>query len=192
MLCLINERRAHSGLPPLRRSGQLDRSAGFHSADMVHHRYFAHHRRGRPRLLTRIMRTGYFDGARDGLYTENIGYGPEPAGTARALVDAWMRSRSHRVNTLNAEFADIGIGSTFVGPDPAFWPDRPSTVYTIDFVSRVMRPPGRAGSRRTRRSTRRCSRRRGSARVRAGAARQKAGSCRRHRSGSRRSRRTRE
>ena len=146
MVCVINERRADAGLAPLRDSNRLDRGATGHSADMVAYDYLAHEAEGRPSLYRRILATGYFDGAADALYSENIGLAPAARATARVLVDAWMVSPSHRANLLHPVFRDIGVGLAFAGPDPVFYPDDPSVVFTTDFGQRHLRR-GKPGPR---------------------------------------------
>jgi uncharacterized protein YkwD len=137
MVCLINQTRAGAGLVPLTMDPRLNQSAGFHTFDMVASHLFAHQIPGHLSLLSRIRRTGYFDNVRDGLYSENIGYGPKPSWTATALVQAWMQSSYHRANILYPDFRDIGVGALMIGPDPAFYPVGPSTVYTTDFGRRI-------------------------------------------------------
>lgn len=136
MVCLINDARTTAHLVPLKVDSRLERSAAFHTYDMIANHKFAHQIPGRPSVLARILKTGYFAGVRDGLYSENIGFGPEPAWTAATLVQAWMDSPGHRANILERDFRDIGVGSAVVAPDPAFWPSRPSAVYTTDFGRR--------------------------------------------------------
>jgi hypothetical protein len=77
------------------------------------------------------------------------------------LVDAWMLSPDHRANVLHPMFRDLGIGTAFAAPDPAFYPDHPSLVVTTDFGQRVM---ARAGAKRCR--GRRARARRGAATTR--------------------------
>lgn len=157
MLCLINAERRRQGMVPLRRDFRLNRSARFHSRDMVRNGYFAHQRSDRLTLFARIELSRYFEGALYTIYAENLGFGPEPAGTAASLVAEWIRSDSHRVIVLHPELRDIGIGSELTGPSFAFDPLRPSAVYTTDFGRRYkVRPrrcPRRAASGKRRSST---------------------------------------
>jgi len=158
-LCLINAERRQAGEVPVSRSGRLDASAGYHSSEMVRHHFLDHQRAGLPTLLERIQASGYFAGAREGLYGENIGVGPGVNGTAEALVDAWMSSPPHRANILLPQWRDIGIGTAMAPPDRAFYRDFPSTVYTTDFGRRYGHrrcvTVRRAGTRRRRRYCRR-------------------------------------
>jgi uncharacterized protein YkwD len=142
MVCLLNRERSANGLRSLRLDGRLSSSASFHVRDMIASSFFDHELTGHPRLLTRIVRSGYFRGFSDGYYTQNLGYGPEPAGTAVALVDAWMESDWHRRNILDGRFRDVGVGSGLVGPGAPFDRTRPSTVYATDF-GRRLRPRSR-------------------------------------------------
>jgi uncharacterized protein YkwD len=141
MVCLINVQREASGLTALRRDARLDASSLFHARDMVGYHYLAHGREGGPILRTRMRATGYFDRVAGGLYTENVGVGPEVNATAAAMVDAWMKSEHHRVNIMRPEFRDMGVGGVMAPPDPAFYEDWPSVVYATDFGRRYYSAP---------------------------------------------------
>lgn len=153
IVCLLNEERAALGLPVLEQEGRLGRSAHAHSADMVAHRYLAHQRAGGPDLFTRVHGAGYFKGARGGIYGENIGIAAEGRATPNDLVRAWMASPSHRTNIVHAGYRDIGVGIVFAPPDPAFYAEWSSVVFTTDFgrrdVRRRCRPTRRRGTAAT-------------------------------------------
>lgn len=140
MLCLVNRERQAAHRVALRRAPKLDLSARFHTASMVHRHFLAHEAPGQPSLLARVRGYGYFAGARDGIYGENVGVGPTTNGTARAMTASWMGSPEHRLNILYPAFRDVGIAAVPAGPDPAFYADFPSTVYTTDFGTRYTRP----------------------------------------------------
>jgi len=156
ILCLLNARRDAHGLPAFARDRRLDVSASFQSADMADGHFFAHEAKGHPLLLQRVLWSHYFSGALTGLYAENIGNGPVPEGTAQALVDAWMDSSDHRANILDPRLRDIGIGTALASPDPAFYADRSSALFTTDFGRREEASPSavRAACRRRRRARR--------------------------------------
>ena len=139
VLCAINRERAAAGRVTLTRSPKLDLSARFHTVTMVREHFLAHEAAGHPSLLARVRGYGYFAGARDGIYAENVGAGPTTNGTARAMIDAWMQSATHRLNLLHPPFRNVGISAVPAGPDPAFFADYPSTVYTTDFGTRYVR-----------------------------------------------------
>jgi uncharacterized protein YkwD len=146
MICLLNVERAREGRAVVRRERRLERSAARHTRDMARRSYFAHDRKGGPSVLDRIRGAHYFEGARSGLYSENLGYAPPERATAASMTNAFSLSESHRKTMLYGRFRDIGIGSTFVDPQPAFYADYPAVVFTIDF--------GRRYERRRRRCTR--------------------------------------
>jgi uncharacterized protein YkwD len=160
VVCEVNLRRQSAGLAPLRAQSQLDRAAQFHTDDMVESRFVAHYREGHPALLTRIRRTGYFAHATGGLYTENIAVAPQEKASAANVVEAWMLSDDHREKILFGSFRDIGVGLRVTGPDPVFYADRPSVVFTTDFATRYTRRCGfHRATNRTPRSCRRRERR---------------------------------
>jgi uncharacterized protein YkwD len=165
LLCVINHERAVARLVPLKRAQKLDRSAVFHTVTMVRKHFFAHEVAGHPSLLARVRGYGYFAGARDGIYAENVGAGPSSNGTARALMEAWMQSPDHRANLMHAPFRDVGIAAVLAPPDPVFFANFSSTVYTTDFGTRYVR--------------RRCVRRRASTTPRSGSATPRRRYCRR-------------
>ena len=142
IVCEIDLRRADAGLVPLREQRQLDRSSQFQSDDMVESHFVAHNEPGHPSLLTRIRRTGYFKGVSGGLYTENIAVAPQEEASAAEVVQAWMLSDEHRAKILYGRFREIGVGAQIAPPDPAFYADRPSVVYTTDFGRRYWRRCG--------------------------------------------------
>jgi uncharacterized protein YkwD len=146
IVCLLNEERFARDTRGLRQDVRLDRSSTAHSADMVEHHYLAHEQPGRPRLRDRVATARYFDGAWSGLYSENVGAAPAGAASAAELVRAWMGSPSHRANVLDGRFRHIGVGIAFADPDPAFYADHPSVVFTTDFGMRIENAP--AGRRR--------------------------------------------
>jgi uncharacterized protein YkwD len=140
VVCLLNQTRAQAGRPPLRDVSQLDESSRGHSEDMVTNHYLAHEKQGRPTLLQRITASGYFRGALDAVFSENVGVAPREAGDAATLVHAWMGSEDHRANILHPALDEIGVGLAFAAPDPAFYADYPSVLYTTDFGNRTFAP----------------------------------------------------
>jgi uncharacterized protein YkwD len=99
VLCLVNRRRRQIGLPRLKASGQLDRSAQSWTDFMVDHGDFSHG----PNFGQRLTAVG-FHWSRAG---ENIATGFPTAGS---VVSAWMRSPGHCRNILAPTFAELGVG----------------------------------------------------------------------------------
>lgn len=111
VLELINNERRQAGLQPLRLNAALTQAAQRHSTAMAYQDFFGHVGRGGDTFVTRIQQAGY----RYSAISENIAGGQT---TASAAVQAWMNSPGHRVNILNPQYVDTGIGYEFLGTDP--------------------------------------------------------------------------
>jgi uncharacterized protein YkwD len=119
VVCLINQERAAHGLPGLRISAKLNRSAQSWNQAMVTSGNFTHG----SDFAGRISAVGY-DWQTAG---ENIATGFT---TPQSVVDAWMASPDHCRNILDPNFRDVGTGE-----NPAAvgsWATQPST-WTQDF-----------------------------------------------------------
>ena len=126
-LCLVNRVRARNGLPALRVSLALRKSARRHSRDMLAHAYFDHARPDGPSLKTRLRKVRY----RPRMAAENLGIASGDKVTPAAMVDAWMDSEVHRVNILARDFSEAGLG--IVLGTPLFGD---GVTYTMDFGHR--------------------------------------------------------
>jgi uncharacterized protein YkwD len=107
--CLLNGERTARGLVAVDRAGALETAAQRHAADMVARRYFAHVSPTGGTVDKRARRAGYLT-APCWVVGEDLGWAPPDVATARAVVDAWMDSPSHRAVILDGSFRDIGIG----------------------------------------------------------------------------------
>jgi uncharacterized protein YkwD len=119
VVCLINQQRNAHGLPSLKVSQRLNRSAQAWNQAMVLSGNFTHG----ANFAGRISAVGY-DWQSAG---ENIATGfPTP----RSVVNAWMASPDHCRNILDPSYRDIGTGETpsTVGS----WANQPAT-WTQDF-----------------------------------------------------------
>lgn len=126
---LINRNRMYWGLPKVRVSRPLQRSADYHSRDMLRGNFFAHsssnglsfHRRVR-RFKRGANRVG-----------ENLAYVPRRrrGAHARQIVTMWINSPTHRAVLFNRSFRRIGIArrTGSLGRLRA-------TVWTADFSSK--------------------------------------------------------
>ena len=99
VVCLVNQQRHHRGLPPLRESPRLNRSAQGWTNVMVTHRNFSHG----ADFAARISAVG-FKWSNVG---ENIATGYR---TPAAVVAAWMASTGHCQNILNPVYRYVGTG----------------------------------------------------------------------------------
>jgi uncharacterized protein YkwD len=112
LLCVVNRKRAASGLRALKADRKLQKAAGRHARDMVRHNYFAHQRAGGPDLTARLRRAGWNGTA----WGETIAYGCGSSGTPRATLRMWMNSPPHRAITLSGTYGHGGIGVTESAP----------------------------------------------------------------------------
>jgi uncharacterized protein YkwD len=148
LVCLLNRERGRARLTPLEVDPRLEQSSAAHTLDMVTFGHFGHHIKGRPYLYDRIRKAGYFKGTVTALYSENLGYGPPEYASALGMHRAFMGSEGHRVNMLYGRFRSVGIGSLMIDSNPAFYPDYPAVVYTIDFGRRYASPKPRCAQPR--------------------------------------------
>jgi uncharacterized protein YkwD len=104
--CLVNQERAVHGFGKLAPNEALMTASQRHVKTMVKTGCLAHRCPGEDDLDTRLDRAGYFDGARSWRYAENTGCGV----SAKAMVDNWLDTVYHRINILDPDFHDIGVG----------------------------------------------------------------------------------
>ena len=117
--CLINEQRADHGLPALRSSGRLARSAQSWINKLVVTDAFDH-----GNIAARVLAAGV-----------KFAYAGEDLATGQAtpsqVVSVWMASPDHCRNILSPEFTEFGTG---VSPHPILgWATGPST-WAADFA----------------------------------------------------------
>lgn len=122
LLAEMNRVRAAHGRSPLHVDRRLQRAARAHSADMLRRDYFAH-----GRVAARLAHYG----VRARRVGENLAWGSGSLASARAMVQAWLRSPDHRANLLRRGFTRVGVAA----PAGRFqgWTAR---VATADFAGR--------------------------------------------------------
>jgi uncharacterized protein YkwD len=106
--CLVGTIRAERGLPGLEPSAALEGIARRHGFDMVSRSYFAHVSPSGGTVDKRARRVGYLAGP-CWILGEDLGWAPSEVASARAVVDAWMESPSHRAVILDPRFREMGI-----------------------------------------------------------------------------------
>jgi uncharacterized protein YkwD len=104
--CLVNQERAVHGLGKLDSNDALKTASQWHVKTMVETGCLAHRCPDEDDLDTRLDRAGYFDGADSWRYAENTGCGA----SAEAMVANWLDTVYHRINILDPDFRDIGVG----------------------------------------------------------------------------------
>jgi uncharacterized protein YkwD len=102
ILSLTNKERKKAGLKPLRISKRLTEVARDQSSIMAHKRQLSHSVGGKG-LDVRIKKSGYPFRQ----LAENIA---QSGRSAPSVMNMWMKSPGHRVNILNRNLKDIGIG----------------------------------------------------------------------------------
>ena len=99
----LNAKRREAGLRGLKRSGQLDRIAEGHAADMTRYAFFDHTGSDGSTPLKRVRRTGY-----NACYAaENIAWGQT---SEEQVFVEWHASPSHRKNNLSKKATHYGLG----------------------------------------------------------------------------------
>ncbi len=104
--CLINTERAVHGFGKLARRHALQKAGQAHAKTMVATDCLAHRCQGEDDLEGRLRHAGYFNGASSWQFAENTGCGL----SAEAMVAGWLDVRFHRINILDKDFDDIGVG----------------------------------------------------------------------------------
>ena len=121
--CLINWARRHGGEGALRRSGELDRSAGMRADEIRRCQDFSHTPCGQP-FIAVFEVAGYFTGT--AAVGENLAWGQGPLGCARSTVASWLASPPHREILFNSNWRDFGVARVsasmlFGRPDVTVW-----------------------------------------------------------------------
>jgi uncharacterized protein YkwD len=110
--CLANAVRISRGLGKLRSNRRLRLASGNHARDMVARGYFSHRSPGGSEFVDRLRRARYRpEGA-----AENIGAGSDALATPMAMLISWMESPPHRVNLLEPDYDEVGVGVTLGFP----------------------------------------------------------------------------
>jgi uncharacterized protein YkwD len=132
-LCLLNAERSSRGLVPLTESASLSSASLAYSQQMVAQSFFAHEAPDGTDLVARLTAVGYLGNTGgDWSVGENIAWAQGSLSTPRNVMQAWMNSPGHRENILNADYAEIGLGTAEGVPQPG----QPGTTFTTDFGAR--------------------------------------------------------
>jgi uncharacterized protein YkwD len=99
----INAKREAAGLNSLAISPHLNRTAQEKSQDMAQKKYFSHENKQGKMIWDSIKANGY----RFRYAGENLARNFDDS---TSVVEAWMKSESHRKNILFENFTDLGIG----------------------------------------------------------------------------------
>lgn len=108
MLDRVNAVRRSAGLPPLRRSLDLDRAAQAHARDLLARGYYSHVSPEGSDPMSRARAAGYTAD----LIAENLHQRIAPV---EAVLEDWLRSPAHRRNLLDPGAKELGLGLA-IGP----------------------------------------------------------------------------
>ena len=104
---LINQARAHAGVPPLVVDNRLTQAACRHTALLAKHKVLSHQFDGEPLLAMRFMN----ENLRSGRQAENIVWDESTVAANAAL----MNSPDHSTNILNPTYNAVGVCALPVG-----------------------------------------------------------------------------
>jgi uncharacterized protein YkwD len=120
VVCEVNHERGARGRPALAAQPVLTLAARRHARDMVRRRYFSHVTPSGRTLIDRMRSAGYLGRrAQSWAVGETLAWGSGELAEPAAIVDAWMRSRSHRRVLLSRAYREIGVA---VEPGTPFGP----------------------------------------------------------------------
>ena len=131
LLTEINSVRAARGLRTLSRSDALTRAAMGHSSSMVTLGFFSHESRNGTSFSQRLSRF-YARSPKGWTVGENLAMFSGVAPTAKAIVDAWMASPSHRANVLRQQFREAGVAIVHHPAAGGVFGGLPTWVITFD------------------------------------------------------------
>jgi uncharacterized protein YkwD len=110
VLKYTNEARQKNGLPALRLNENLSKAAKAKALDMAVNNCFSHVTPACPTLFGFLEEHNITCNSAGENLAKNINSG-------KAIVDAWMKSESHRNNILNGGYNSVGIGCHKIGKD---------------------------------------------------------------------------
>ncbi|WP_320671413.1 CAP domain-containing protein [Patulibacter defluvii] len=118
-LCLIGERRAAAGVPPLRVQATLQRLSRSYARQMVRRGFFSHTSPGGATLVDRLRAAGYARRGHRWQAAENLAWATGSRATPRRIVASWMASPQHRANLLARRYRETGLAIVTGTPQPA-------------------------------------------------------------------------
>jgi uncharacterized protein YkwD len=104
---LINQKRAETGLEPLKWSDEVAKIARLHSENMVKFNFFSHKGIDGKSVDGRADSLGITEWTAMG---ENIAYNRGYQNPIETAVEKWMESQGHRANLLNRRWKESAVG----------------------------------------------------------------------------------
>ncbi len=132
VLAAVNRFRATHGLPALRESAALDRSARRHSLEMGRLGYFGHASADGLQFWQRIEHFYPARGYSHWAVGENLVWAA-PSLSSGGAMQMWISSPPHLANLLARQWRQIGISAVGVARAPGVYGRRRVTIVTTDF-----------------------------------------------------------
>jgi len=132
VLVAVNRFRLAHGVPALRESAGLDRSARQHSLEMGRLGYFAHASADGASFWRRIERYYPQNGASYWSVGENLVWRAPGLRAAKAM-SLWISSPPHLANLLSSRWRQIGISAVVVAHAPGVYGGAHAVIITTDF-----------------------------------------------------------
>jgi len=132
VLVAVNHFRLARGIPALRESTGLDRSARQHSLEMGRRGYFAHASANGTSFWQRIERFYPQRGASYWSVGENLVWRAPSLSAAKAM-SLWVSSPPHLANLLSRRWRQIGISAVVVSHAPGVYGGAHAVIITTDF-----------------------------------------------------------
>ncbi|MGL4650367.1 MAG: CAP domain-containing protein, partial [Caldilineaceae bacterium] len=114
----INNVRTSNGLPPLRVNALLNQAAQSHVNDLIANNMYGHYGSDGSSVRTRVGRTGY--------PSQWVSENWVTSGSPQGAMDWWMNDWIHRVNILEDNWDEVGIGAGLVAN--GYW------IFVTDFA----------------------------------------------------------
>ena len=118
LLQLVNQERVKAGLGSLTQNDILEAQATQYACEMIQGAFFGHVNPLTGTYLTDRSEEFGYDYRKVG---ENLAAVPPEDCTPQAVMDYWMSSPSHRMNILEPDFTEIGIGIRTGGEFGTYW-----------------------------------------------------------------------
>lgn len=132
VLAAVNHFRLAHGVPALRESVALDRSARQHSLEMGRLGYFAHASANGTSFWQRIERFYPQRGVSYWSVGENLVW-RAPSLSASKAMNLWISSPPHLANLLSSRWRQIGISAVVVPHAPGVYGGAHAVIITTDF-----------------------------------------------------------
>ena len=135
VVAFVNSVRSANGLPRLRLARPLTRAADSHAVSMATRGFFGHDSPSGETFAQRIRRFYPGDSRRSWTAGENL-FATTGQIDARAVVDAWLASPTHRNVLLKRGWREIGVAAIHVSSPAGVFGGAPTVLVAAEFGAR--------------------------------------------------------